>query len=193
MKDGESGNARDRGRCQVRRVRLATESCETGASGDLHVIKSEQKLLSLHDVHMALCGARIDSEEPIHVILAPGEEENAWYWHLDRALYGTKKASVLFQRCVVPVLKDEGFRRLGVARQAKEITPWRTARTFSIGCTQMLKAHFDITAEPRVGPSKLGRVRLGSFLTRQIQWLEMGFTWKGDPQHARKIAKTVLP
>ena len=57
----------------------------------------------------------------------------------------------------------------------------------------LLNTHLDFTAEPSAGPAKLGGVSSGSFLKRQIQWTEKGVAWNADAQHARKIAKTVLP
>ena len=86
------------------------------ASADLVGIKAEQKLLSLHDVHVALCHARIDSDEPIPVVPPPKRGTGitgSWA----KPLYGTRKTSMFFQRYALQVLRDEGLHWIGVACQ----------------------------------------------------------------------------
>ena len=46
-----------------------------------------------------------------------GEEEEGWAWQLQRAMYGTRRASLLFQNYVMEVLARMGFIRLKVACQ----------------------------------------------------------------------------
>ena len=46
------------------------------ASTGPDIITAEQKLFSLHNVHVTLFHSRIDDEESIHVVAPPDEKEN---------------------------------------------------------------------------------------------------------------------
>jgi hypothetical protein len=39
-------------------------------------------------------------DEQIHVVPPKGEEEDGWVWQLQKAPYGTRRASFLFQQFV---------------------------------------------------------------------------------------------
>ena len=69
----------------------------------------------IYDVSMAFYHAVMDQD--IHVIPPRGGEDEGWAWQLQRAMYGTRRASLLFPNYVMETLADMGFVRLKVACQ----------------------------------------------------------------------------
>eukprot|EP00959_Pyramimonas_sp_CCMP1952_P321942 6736458-Pyramimonas_sp.AAC.1 len=71
--------------------------------------------LALYDVPVAFFHAHID--EDIYVAPPKGEEPEGIVYQLKRALYGTRRASLLFQNLIVEVMEKGGFARIKVTVQ----------------------------------------------------------------------------
>ena len=69
-------------------------------------------LVGLWDVSNAFFHAYLDEE--VYVVPPAGEDEPGVVWQLLKALYGTRKASKMFQELVIQVLTQQGFIRLQV-------------------------------------------------------------------------------
>jgi hypothetical protein len=86
-------------------------------------------LACLYDVSVALHHATLD--ELVHIIPPKGEEEDGYVRQLRWALYGSRRASFLFQPYVMDTMKEAGFVRHGVACQAL----WRPERRIFVMST----------------------------------------------------------
>ncbi len=75
--------------------------------------REKQMMVGLYDVPVAFYHAVIDQD--IHVIPPKGLEEEGCAWQLQRAMHGSRRASLLFQNYVMEVLASIGFVRLMVA------------------------------------------------------------------------------
>ena len=141
----------------------------------------KRKLLSLHDISVAFYHAAID--EDIYVVPPKGEEEEGWVWQLLRAMYGTRRASFLFQKLVIQVLTGAEFVRIIVATQlfwhaTREILTSVHGDDFLSGgepesldwLDHLLEKNFVVKAAPRVGPPELGGTTTGDYLKRTIHW-----------------------
>ena len=67
-------------------------------------------LMALYDVSVAFCHAVLD--ENIYIVPPKGEDAPGIGWQLRKALYGTRRASFLFQNYVMEVLVGAGFVRI---------------------------------------------------------------------------------
>ena len=67
---------------------LALAAVLVGPSG-----RKKMMMVGLYDVSVAFYHAMMDQD--IHVIPPKGEEEEGWAWQLQRAMYGTRRASLL--------------------------------------------------------------------------------------------------
>ena len=112
----------------------------------------------------------------------------------------------LVQRYVMRVLEDDGFHKIGVACHVCWNTENKTnivvhgEDVLSVSTQQQLNwldtvpsTHFDITAEPRVGPPKLVGVTLGSLLKRRIQWTDKGVHLESRSTTGEEHCTTILP
>eukprot|EP00971_Amphidinium_carterae_P050246 990123-Amphidinium_carterae.1 len=81
---------------------------------------SQRRVLALYDVSVAFWHAAMptDPEEAIAVQPPRGEEAHGIVWQLKRAMYGTRKASRLFQDHMSTVFKEGEYKRLVSCQQA---------------------------------------------------------------------------
>ena len=55
------------------------------------------RVLALYDINVAFWHAQLPHDEPLAMYPPHGEEEAGYMWHMKRAVYGTRRASRLFQ------------------------------------------------------------------------------------------------
>ena len=55
------------------------------------------RVLVLYDINVAFWQAQLPHDEPLAMYPPHGEEEAGYMWHMKRAVYGTRRASRLFQ------------------------------------------------------------------------------------------------
>ena len=75
------------------------------------------RVLALHDISVAFRHALLPEDEPIAMYPPRGEEEAGHIWQMKRAMYGTRRASRLFQEHMKGVLKEAGYAALKVCHQ----------------------------------------------------------------------------
>ena len=75
------------------------------------------RVLALYDISVAFWHALLPEDEPIAMYPPRGEEEAGYMWQMKRAMYGTRRASRLFQEHIKGVLKEAGYAALKVCRQ----------------------------------------------------------------------------
>ena len=75
------------------------------------------RLLALYDISVAFWHALLPEDEPIAMYPPCGEEEAAYMWQMKRAMYGTRRASRLFQEHMKGVLTEAGHAALKVCHQ----------------------------------------------------------------------------
>ena len=160
-------------------------------------------LICLYDVSVAFYHATLD--ELLHIIPPRGEEEDGYVWQLRRALYGTRRASFLFQQYVMDTMQEAGFVRPGVACQVF----WHAERRIFVvvhgddflaaarpqdaeWLDETLDKKLMIKRGPRIGSPKHGGVDSGHFLKRKIGWTAEGFTWQHDPVHVKTLIEACL-
>ena len=75
------------------------------------------RVLALYDISVAFWHALLPEDEPIAMYPPRGEEEAGYMWQMERAVYGTRRASRLFQEHMKGVLKEAGYAALRVCQQ----------------------------------------------------------------------------
>ena len=84
-------------------------------------IKNERgrhtRVLALYDMSVAFWHAQLPHDEPIAMYPPRGEEEAGYMWQTQRAMYGTRRASRLFQEHMKGVLGKAGYAALKVCHQ----------------------------------------------------------------------------
>ena len=75
------------------------------------------RVFVLYDISVAFWHAQLPEDEPIVMNLPRGEEEAGYLWQMKRAMYGTRRASRLFQEYMKGVLKEAGYAALTVCHQ----------------------------------------------------------------------------
>ena len=75
------------------------------------------RVLALYDISVAFWHAQLPEDEPIAMYPPRGEEEAGYMWQMKRAMYGTRRASRLFQEHMKGVLKEAGYAALKVCHQ----------------------------------------------------------------------------
>ena len=70
-----------------------------------------------NDISVAFWHALLPEDEPIAMYPPRGEEEAGYMWQMKRAMYGTRRASRLFQEHMKGVLKEAGYAALRVCHQ----------------------------------------------------------------------------
>ncbi|CAK0835766.1 unnamed protein product, partial [Prorocentrum cordatum] len=154
-------------------------------------------LIGLWDISNAFFHAEMD--EDACVVPPSGEEEPNVVWQLRKALYGTRRASKLFQHKVIGTLIDQGFIRMLVT----EIVFYHVQKGIyivvhgddfmAVGAvedlrwpSEILEAKYEVKRSPFVGPAAGGgEATSGHFLKRTVRWTEKGFHWESDAKHAR--------
>ena len=74
-------------------------------------------MLALYDISVAFWHALLTEDEPIAMYAPRGEEEAGYMRQMKRAMYGTRRASCLFQEHMKGVLKEAGCAALKVCHQ----------------------------------------------------------------------------
>ena len=77
----------------------------------------DSRVLALYDISVAFWHALLPEDEPIAMYPPRGEEEAGYMWQMKRAMYGTRRASRLFQEHMKGVLKEAGYAALKVCHQ----------------------------------------------------------------------------
>ena len=139
-------------------------------------------------------------DEPIAMFPPGGEEEAGYMWQMNRAMYGTRRASRLLQEHMKGILKEAGYAALKVCHQVN-----RCSETDSMAAIhgddiiaegepekldrldEVLKQLVVVKVLDRVGPRAAGR---GQFLKRHIVYINgQGFEWLEDPKHLAAIIR----
>ncbi|CAK0903822.1 unnamed protein product [Prorocentrum cordatum] len=127
--------------------------------------------------------------EDVYAVPPPGEEGPNVVWHLRKALYGTRRASKLFQRKVIGTLTDQGFIRMLVTVMVFYHVQ-KGIYTVVHGDDFMAVAKFEVKRSPFVGSAEAGgEATSGHFLKRTVSWTEKGFHWESDAKHARTVVE----
>ena len=127
-----------------------------------------------------------------------GEEEVGYMWHMKRAMYGTRRASHLFQEHMKGVLKEAGHAALKVCHQV-----YHCLETDSMAAihgddiiaegesekvdrlNEVLKRWVVVKVLGRIGP---GAAEHGQHLKRHMVHIDgQGFEWLEDPKHLAAI------
>ena len=75
------------------------------------------RVRALYDISVAFWHAQLPLDEPIAMYTPRGEEEAVFMWQLKRAMFGTRRASRLFQEHMKGVLGEAGCAALKVCHQ----------------------------------------------------------------------------
>ena len=94
-------------------------------------------VLALYDISVAFCHAQVPHGEPIAMYPPRGEEEAGHMCQMTRAIYGTGRASRLFQEHMKGVLKEAGYAALKVCMYTTALR--RTRWLQSMATTSSLK------------------------------------------------------
>ena len=73
--------------------------------------------IALPDISVAFRHADLPQDEAIAVIPPRGEGDDGIVWQLRKAMYGTRRASLLFAEFMVKVYVDAGYQALACSRQ----------------------------------------------------------------------------
>ena len=163
--------------------------------------REEDTHVCLHYTTSALrSGMLLPEEEPIAMYPPRGEEEAGYMWQMKRAMYGTRRASRLFQEHMKGVLKEAGYAALKVCHQV-----YHCLETDSMAAIhgddiiaegepekldrldEVLKQLVEVKVLDRVGPRAAEH---GQYLKRHIVYINgQGFEWLEDPKHLAAIIR----
>ena len=74
-----------------------------------HTRGEHSRVLAQYDISVAFWHPLLPEDEPIAMYPTRGEEEAGYMWQMKRAMYGTRRASRLFQEHMKGVLKEAGY------------------------------------------------------------------------------------
>ncbi|CAK0866034.1 unnamed protein product, partial [Prorocentrum cordatum] len=149
-------------------------------------------------------GTGCDGTLGIYVVPPKRKESEGIVYQLKWALYGTRRASFLFQKLTMEVMDNGGFVRITVTVQVyyhKErlliaivhgggvLAGGRRGALDWLG--ELVRGHFTIKVMPRVGSPRQGRVEPGSFLKCTVTWCPEGFGITHDRKHVEVLASTM--
>ena len=146
------------------------------------------------DVRVAFSHSPMD--EFTMVRPSPGLRVRGKLWVVNRALYGTRRASKCFGKLVAEVLTDARFETVAIVANTFH-HPQRDNDTVVHGDDFVAVAedgqldHFEqvlenVKAIKRVGRIGPGRSSTGRVLKRIVNWSGDGFTWEADPKLTEK-------
>ena len=154
--------------------------------------------LALYDTSVAFWHALLPEDEPIAMYPPRGEEEAGYMWQMKRAMYGTRRASRLFQEHMKGVLKEAGYAALKACHQG-----YHCLETDSMAAIhgddiiaegepekldrldEVLKQLVVVKVLDRVGAAEYGQ-----YLKRHIVYINgQGFEWLEDPKHLAAIIR----
>ena len=81
------------------------------------------RVLALYDINVAFWQAQLPHDEPLAMYPPHGEEEAGYMWHMKRAVYGTRRASRLFQEH----MKGGGSSEKQAMQRSRYVTKYITA------------------------------------------------------------------
>ena len=156
-----------------------------------------------HSFLIGLCDAShacdpTDMDEEVHAVPLKGEEEPGVYWQLLKAMYGTRRASELFQKLIIDTLISQGCLRIKVTTNAiwhNELWLYITVHGDDfegIGAYESLmilngwlEADSEIKRAPFIGPPQFGdEINRSGNLKGTSTWSEEGFSGSAEPKHA---------
>eukprot|EP00971_Amphidinium_carterae_P195320 3875845-Amphidinium_carterae.4 len=145
-----------------------------------------QPLLAIYDVSTAFFHAVLPESERIYVKPPLGEDNEGVLWKLQRAMYGTRLASFMFQEYTQEVMARFVFTRLRVTVQVYWLIHGDDFLVSAEARVQdeihtFLAEHFSIQAGPCIGPDRLGGVAEGYYFKRRIVEQD-GFHLGGRPK-----------
>ena len=82
---------------------------ETFAGTIKNTTGEHSRMLAPYDISVASWHALLPEDETIAMYPPRGEEQAGYMWHMKRAMYGTRRASRLFQELMKEVLKEAGY------------------------------------------------------------------------------------
>ena len=156
------------------------------------------RVLALCDISVAFWHALLPEDEPIAMYPPRGEEETVYMWQMKRAMYGTRRASRLFQEHMKGVLREAGYAALRVCHQVYHFL--ETDPMAAIGddiiaegepekldrLDEVLKQLVVVKVLDRVGPRAAEH---GQYLKRHIVYINgQGFQWL-EPKHLAAIIR----
>ena len=156
------------------------------------------RVLALHDISVAFWHALLPEDEPIAMYPPRDEEEAGYMWQMKRAMYGTRRASRLFQEHMKGVLKEAGYAALRVCQQVYhclEVDSMAAIHGDDIivegepkdldRLDEVLKKLVVVKVLDRVGP---GAAELGQYLKRHMAYIVgQGIGWVEDPKQIAAI------
>ena len=158
------------------------------------------RVLALHDISVAFWHALLPEDEPIAMYPPRGEEEAGYMWQMKRAMYGTRRASRLFQEHMKGVLKEAGYAALKVCHQVYHCL--ETDSMAAIHSDDIIAEgepkkldRLDEVLEQLVVVTVLGRdgpraAEHGQYLKRHIVYINgQGFEWLEDPKHLAAVIR----
>ena len=167
-----------------------------------NVREQHTRVLALYDISVAFWHALLPEDEPIAMYPPRGEEEEeaGYMWQMKRAMYGTRRASRLFQEHMKGVVKEAGYAALRVCQQVYhclEVDPMAAIHGDDIiaegepkdpdRLDEVLKKLVVVKVFDRVGP---GAAELGQYLKRHIAYnVGQGFEWLEDPKHIASVIR----
>ena len=162
--------------------------------------REHSRVLAQYDISVAFWHALLPEDEPIAMYPPRGEEEAGYMWQMKRAMYGTRRASRLFQEHMKGVLKEVGYAALKVCHQV-----YHCLETESMAAIhgddiiaegepekldrldEVLKQLVVVKVLDRVGPRAAEH---GRYLKRHIVYINgQGFEWLEDPKHLAAIIR----
>jgi hypothetical protein len=153
--------------------------------------KGSVRLVALHDASVAFFHADID--EYIVVMPPPGLRKPGRVWQLRKALYGTRRASQLWQEYLANMFLANGWERIAVCaggyyHPKLDMTSVVHGDDFATEGEPAALDVLDEMLEESVMIKKLGRIgpggdASGRYLKRTIEWRAGQFVWKGDEKH----------
>ena len=179
---------------------LHFSNASRSSSQELRQSRTREENTALNDISVAFWHALLPEEEPIAMYPPRGEEEAGYMCQMKRAMYGTRRASRLFQEHMKGVLKEAGYAALKVCHQVyhcletdsmaaihgddiiEEGEPEKLDRL-----DEVLKQLVVVKVLDRVGPRAAEH---GQYLKRHIVYINgQGFEWLEDPKHLAAIIR----
>ena len=158
------------------------------------------RVLTLHDISVAFWHAQLLEDELIAMYPPRVEAEAGYMWQMKRAMYGTRRASRLFQEHMKGVLKEAGYAALKVCHQVYHCFETDPMAAIHVGdiiaegepeklhrLDEVLGRLVVVKVLDRVGP-RVGEH--GQYLKRHIVYINgQGFEWLEDPKHLAAIIR----
>jgi len=160
---------------------------------------SRRRLLARYDVSVAFFHA--PGEGKIAIMPPKELRKPGICWFLDKAMYGTRRASQLFGTYVIDSLCAEGMKCIGYmamtfVSEELDIELAVHGDDFLADGEKdsldqldtIMEKYFDVKRLPRIGPPEFGgEVTHGDHLKCTISWSAKGFTWEGNPKHVKDL------